>query len=85
MVKPQFEVGRERLGTGGVVRDPELRRAAVADVAEAARALGAGVAGFAPSGLPGPAGNRETFAWLTEAGRPGVIEDVRSALAQVDV
>ena len=85
MVKPQFEVGRERLGKGGVVRDPELRRGAVAEVAEAARALGAGVAGFAPSGLPGPAGNRETFAWLTEGGRAGGLADVRAALAGVDV
>jgi 23S rRNA (cytidine1920-2'-O)/16S rRNA (cytidine1409-2'-O)-methyltransferase len=85
MVKPQFEVGRERLGKGGVVRDPELRRAMVAEVAEAARELGAAVAGFAPSGLPGPAGNRETFAWLTEPGRPGAVDDVRAALAGVDV
>ena len=85
MVKPQFEVGRERLGKGGVVRDPELRREMVAEVAEAARGLGAGVAGFAPSGLPGPAGNRETFAWLAEGGRAGAIDDVRRALAEVDV
>jgi 23S rRNA (cytidine1920-2'-O)/16S rRNA (cytidine1409-2'-O)-methyltransferase len=85
MVKPQFEVGRERLGKGGVVRDPELRRAMVAEVAEAARGLGAAVAGFAPSGLPGPAGNRETFAWLAEGGRAGAVDDVRTALAGVDV
>src|SRR3954452_20468144 len=85
MVKPQFEVGRERLGKGGVVRDAELRRATVAEVAEAAQALGAAVAGFAPSGLPGPAGNRETFAWLAEAGRTGALGDVRAALAGVDV
>jgi 23S rRNA (cytidine1920-2'-O)/16S rRNA (cytidine1409-2'-O)-methyltransferase len=85
MVKPQFEVGRERLGKGGVVRDRELRREMVAEVAEAARGLGAGVAGFAASGLPGPAGNRETFAWLAEGGRAGAIDDVRGALAEVDV
>jgi 23S rRNA (cytidine1920-2'-O)/16S rRNA (cytidine1409-2'-O)-methyltransferase len=85
MVKPQFEVGRERLGKGGVVRDPELRREMVAEVAEAARGLGAAVAGFAPSGLPGPAGNRETFAWLAEGGRAGAVGDVRAALAGVDV
>ena len=86
MVKPQFEVGRARLGKGGVVRDAQLRREAVAGVAEFARtALGASVLGFAPSGLPGPAGNRETFAWLASAGRPGAVEDVPAALAGVDV
>ena len=85
MVKPQFEVGRERLGKGGVVRDPELRRAAVAEVAEAGVAAGASVLGFAPSGLPGPAGNRETFVWLGEAGRPGAVADVTAVLAEVDV
>jgi 23S rRNA (cytidine1920-2'-O)/16S rRNA (cytidine1409-2'-O)-methyltransferase len=84
MVKPQFEVGRERLGKGGVVRDPALRREAVAGVAECARSLGASVMGFAPSGLPGPAGNLETFAWLAEGGRPGAVEDVDAALAAVD-
>jgi 23S rRNA (cytidine1920-2'-O)/16S rRNA (cytidine1409-2'-O)-methyltransferase len=71
MVKPQFEVGRERLPKGGVVRDPELRRAAVEGVAACARELGAAVLGSAPSALEGPSGNRETFLWLAEAGRPG--------------
>jgi 23S rRNA (cytidine1920-2'-O)/16S rRNA (cytidine1409-2'-O)-methyltransferase len=69
MVKPQFEVGRERVGKGGVVRDPAVRAEAVEAVAGAARELGASVLGSAPSGLPGPAGNRETFLWLTEGGR----------------
>jgi 23S rRNA (cytidine1920-2'-O)/16S rRNA (cytidine1409-2'-O)-methyltransferase len=69
MVKPQFELGRGRVGKGGVVRDPALRREAVSSVAEAALGLGASVLGFAPSGLPGPAGNRETFVWLGEGGR----------------
>ena len=69
MVKPQFELGRGRVGKGGVVRDPALRREAVASVASCGRSLGAVVAGFAPSGLPGPAGNRETFVWLAEGGR----------------
>jgi 23S rRNA (cytidine1920-2'-O)/16S rRNA (cytidine1409-2'-O)-methyltransferase len=81
MVKPQFELGRGRVGKGGVVRDPELRREAVASVAEAARSLGAAVVGYAPSGLPGPAGNRETFAWLAEGSRVGSAPD----LAEVDV
>ena len=85
MVKPQFEVGRERLGKGGVVRDPALRRAAVLDVAEFARGLGASVLGFAPSGLPGPAGNRETFVWLAEGGRAGALSDLEAVIAEVDV
>ncbi len=69
MVKPQFEVGRERVGRGGVVRDVALRREAVADVAACARSLGASVLGSAPSALAGPSGNRETFLWLGEGGR----------------
>jgi 23S rRNA (cytidine1920-2'-O)/16S rRNA (cytidine1409-2'-O)-methyltransferase len=85
MVKPQFEVGRERLGKGGVVRDAGLRREAVADVARAAQELGASVLGFAASGLPGPAGNRETFVWLGEGGRSSALEDVGPVLAEVDV
>ncbi len=64
MVKPQFEVGRERVGKGGVVRDPALRAEAVAQVAERARALGYGVRGQAESRLAGPKGNREIFLWL---------------------
>jgi 23S rRNA (cytidine1920-2'-O)/16S rRNA (cytidine1409-2'-O)-methyltransferase len=63
MVKPQFEVGRERVGKG-VVHDPALRREAIDGVAEAARALGHEVAGEAESGLPGPKGNVETFLWI---------------------
>jgi 23S rRNA (cytidine1920-2'-O)/16S rRNA (cytidine1409-2'-O)-methyltransferase len=85
MVKPQFEVGRERLGKGGVVRDVALRREAIVAVAACARSLGAAVLGFAPSGLPGPAGNRETFAWLAEGSRAGAIDgDLDAAVAQVD-
>jgi 23S rRNA (cytidine1920-2'-O)/16S rRNA (cytidine1409-2'-O)-methyltransferase len=64
MVKPQFEVGRERLGAGGVVRDPALRASAVAEVAAAAHELGWGSAGVVASPLPGPSGNVEYFLWL---------------------
>ena len=71
MVKPQFEVGRERLGKGGVVRDPDLRKAAVADVADAALDLGWGTAGVCASPLPGPAGNVEYFLWLRRDARAG--------------
>ena len=80
MVKPQFEVGRARIGKGGVVTDPALRREAVAGVARAAEGLGASVLGFASSQLPGPAGNRETFAWLAEAGRAGAVADLDAAV-----
>ena len=64
MVKPQFEVGRELVNRGGVVRDPVLRADAVRDVATAASSAGLGVAGITASPLPGPAGNVEYFLWL---------------------
>jgi 23S rRNA (cytidine1920-2'-O)/16S rRNA (cytidine1409-2'-O)-methyltransferase len=64
MVKPQFEVGREKLGAGGVVRDPALRKAAVKDVADAAYDMGLGCSGVVASSLPGPSGNVEYFLWL---------------------
>jgi len=64
MVKPQFEVGKERLGSGGVVRDPELRVEAVLGVARTAATMGLGVAGVVASPLPGPSGNVEFFLWL---------------------
>jgi 23S rRNA (cytidine1920-2'-O)/16S rRNA (cytidine1409-2'-O)-methyltransferase len=85
MVKPQFEVGRERVGKGGVVRSPDDRRTALVDVASWARSsLGASVLGFASSGLPGPAGNRETFVWLAEPGRPGDVADLEAAAREVE-
>jgi 23S rRNA (cytidine1920-2'-O)/16S rRNA (cytidine1409-2'-O)-methyltransferase len=70
MVKPQFEVGRERLGAGGVVRDLTHRAAAVATVAQAATDLGWGTAGVVASPLPGPAGNVEFFLWLRRDAPP---------------
>src|SRR5215216_3260328 len=85
MVKPQFEVGRERVGKGGVVRDPALRRSAVASVASCGASLGCSVMGFAPSGLPGPAGNLETFVWLAEGSRPDAVGDAARALEGVAV
>ena len=74
LIKPQFEVGRENLGKGGVVRDSGTRRRALVAVGEAARGLGAAVLAYASSGLPGPKGNRETFIWLAERRRGGVSE-----------
>ncbi|MGN6472406.1 MAG: TlyA family RNA methyltransferase [Mycobacteriales bacterium] len=71
MVKPQFEAGREAVGSGGVVRDPALRAAAVSRVAAHAFELGFGTAGVVASPLPGPAGNVEYFLWLAaRAGAP---------------
>ncbi len=64
MVKPQFEVGKDRVGKGGVVRDPALRAEAVASVAAAAAARGWGARMVATSPLPGPSGNVEFFLWL---------------------
>jgi 23S rRNA (cytidine1920-2'-O)/16S rRNA (cytidine1409-2'-O)-methyltransferase len=64
MVKPQFEVGRERLGSGGVVRDPQLRLSALVAVVAMARELGLVLRGAAPSPLPGPSGNVEFFVML---------------------
>ena len=64
MVKPQFEVGKQRVGSGGVVREPALRAEAVADVAVAAAGLGLRTQGVVASPLPGPSGNVEYFLWL---------------------
>jgi 23S rRNA (cytidine1920-2'-O)/16S rRNA (cytidine1409-2'-O)-methyltransferase len=76
MIKPQFEVGRGAVGSGGVVREAADRRDALIAVARAARDdAGAAVLGFATSGLPGPKGNRETFVWLAEGRRPGALDD----------
>jgi 23S rRNA (cytidine1920-2'-O)/16S rRNA (cytidine1409-2'-O)-methyltransferase len=82
MVKPQFEVGKDRVGAGGVVRDPELRASAVRDVAEHAASLGLGVRGVTASPLPGPSGNVEYFLWL-RAGAPPLAEaDLHDAVAE---
>lgn len=81
LVKPQFEVGRARLGRGGVVRDPQLRAAAVTSVAGAAAAAGLGVAGVTASPLPGPAGNVEYFLWLRSDAPPPDEAAVHRAVA----
>lgn len=94
MVKPQFEVGRERIGAGGVVRDAALRAAAVAGVVTAAAALNWGLAAVTASPLPGPSGNVEYFVHLRSAdvqvcqpqagggtGQPTVQERIAAAVA----
>jgi 23S rRNA (cytidine1920-2'-O)/16S rRNA (cytidine1409-2'-O)-methyltransferase len=77
MVKPQFELGKERVGRG-VVRDDGDRREAILLVAAAADRLGLTVRGFASSGLPGPKGNRETFVWC--GGEGPAVEDLEAAI-----
>ncbi|MET9363898.1 TlyA family RNA methyltransferase [Streptomyces sp. NPDC006632] len=82
MVKPQFEIGKERLGSGGVVRSPELRAETVRTVAAQAAGLGLGVVGVTASPLPGPSGNVEYFLWL-RAGAPALDPaDVERAVAE---
>jgi len=81
MVKPQFEVGRERVGSGGVVRDPALRAQAVLDVAATGAELGLGVAGAAASPLPGPSGNVEFFLWFRRDAPPADPARVHAVVA----
>jgi 23S rRNA (cytidine1920-2'-O)/16S rRNA (cytidine1409-2'-O)-methyltransferase len=78
MVKPQFELGRERVGRG-VVRDSGDRGEAILTVAHAACDLGLPVRGVASSGLPGPKGNRETFVWC--GGDGPALDDLAAAVA----
>lgn len=82
MVKPQFELGRERVRKG-VVRDAADRREAVRAVARLAGELGLPPRGIAPSGLPGPKGNRETFVWC--GGEGEALADVEAAIEAVEV
>ena len=82
MVKPQFEVGRERLGAGGVVRDPALRLGAIEEVARSAWEVGLGVAGVTASPLPGPSGNVEYFLWLRRGSGELTREQAEVAIAK---
>jgi 23S rRNA (cytidine1920-2'-O)/16S rRNA (cytidine1409-2'-O)-methyltransferase len=85
MIKPQFEVGRERVGGGGVVRSADDRRSALVEVGRFAREeLGLSVLGYASSGLPGPAGNRESFVWLAEGGRAGTVAGLQDAARRAE-
>jgi len=82
MVKPQFEVGKERVGAGGVVRDPALRAEAVRDVARHAETLGLGTLGVTASPLPGPSGNVEYFLWLRAGAPPLAAAALDKAVAE---
>ncbi len=81
MVKPQFEVGKDRVGKGGVVRDLELRVEAVSAVATASAGRGWGATAVATSPLPGPSGNVEFFLWLRR-GEPRIGPDQITAEVQ---
>ena len=81
LVKPQFEVGRERLARGGVVRDPHQRVETVLQVADAAAAAGLGVWDVCASPLPGPSGNVEYLVWFGREAPPVVPDSVRSVVA----
>ena len=70
MVKPQFEVGREALPSGGVVREPAQRASSVVKVGHEAGEAGWGALGVTASPLPGPAGNVEYFLWLRRGAPP---------------
>ena len=82
LVKPQFELGPGRVGKGGVVRAAADRREALRAAADAAAAAGLAVQGFAPSGLPGPKGNRETFLWCRVGGE--AVGDVNAEIVRVE-
>jgi 23S rRNA (cytidine1920-2'-O)/16S rRNA (cytidine1409-2'-O)-methyltransferase len=81
MVKPQFEVGKDRVGKGGVVRDLGIRTEAVAAVADAADRRGWGARAVTTSPLPGPSGNVEYFLWLRRGepliDQPDIAAEVR--------
>jgi 23S rRNA (cytidine1920-2'-O)/16S rRNA (cytidine1409-2'-O)-methyltransferase len=76
LVKPQFEAGRADVGKGGVVRDQEVHRRVLREVAEAALAWHAETVSVVDSGLPGPKGNREFFLHLAERERPGLSDEL---------
>lgn len=82
LVKPQFEVGKGRVGAGGVVREATDRSASIEKVAGAAAELGLGVRGITASPLPGPAGNVEYFLWLRRGAPPLDPEQLRRAIEE---
>ncbi len=82
MVKPQFEVGKESLGAGGVVRDPVLRMQSIRKVIDSGAQLGLGCNGVVASALPGPKGNVEYFCWLKKGGRIISDKEIEDAIAK---
>jgi 23S rRNA (cytidine1920-2'-O)/16S rRNA (cytidine1409-2'-O)-methyltransferase len=85
LVKPQFEAGRDEVGRGGVVRSAEARRDALLAVGRfGVEELGLSLLGYASSGLPGPAGNKESFAWFAEPGREAAAQDLEAAARKAE-
>ncbi len=82
LVKPQFEVGKDRVGAGGVVRDPALRAGAVREVAASAGTLGLAVRGVTASPLPGPSGNVEYLIWLGKGPGPDPVTDLDAEIGR---
>ncbi|NUT54899.1 MAG: TlyA family RNA methyltransferase [Thermoleophilia bacterium] len=76
LVKPQFEAGKDEVGRGGVVRDPELHRRVLREVVDAALEWGGTTVGVVDSGLPGPKGNREFFVHLINRPDPILLDDI---------
>ena len=85
MVKPQFEVGKDRVGKGGVVRDYALRAEAVSSVADAAAERGWGARAVTTSPLPGPSGNVEFFLWLRRGPATVTAEEIDREVRRVPV
>jgi 23S rRNA (cytidine1920-2'-O)/16S rRNA (cytidine1409-2'-O)-methyltransferase len=81
LVKPQFEAGRSEVGKGGVVRDLDVRRRVVREIAVAGLGWGAETVGVVESGLPGPKGNREVFLHLVHRERPHLLDDLDARIA----
>ena len=81
LVKPQFEAGRGEVGKGGVVRDVDVRRRVVREIAGAALEWGGETVGVVDSGLPGPKGNREVFLHLVHRERPHLLTDIDARIA----
>jgi 23S rRNA (cytidine1920-2'-O)/16S rRNA (cytidine1409-2'-O)-methyltransferase len=81
LVKPQFEAGKEEVGRGGVIRDPEIRRRVVCEIAQASLDWHARVAGVVDSGLPGPKGNREIFIHLVNDAEPRLSSELEEWIA----
>jgi len=81
LVKPQFEAGRGEIAKGGVVRDVEVRRRVVREIAAAAVAWQAQTVGVVDSGLPGPKGNREVFLHLVHREHPHLPDDIDARIA----
>jgi 23S rRNA (cytidine1920-2'-O)/16S rRNA (cytidine1409-2'-O)-methyltransferase len=83
LIKPQFEVGKGRVGKGGVVRDPALHREVILSVCDAAVRAGLPPAGLVRSPITGPAGNVEFLVWLRASAAPPPVETVDAWLADV--